>query len=211
MQLKNILSFLFFLLAIGSMLAQRGWIAGDIFLNNGDTKSGLVKISLVSKDLVALGGGGAVKFKPTKKGKKAKYRPAEIDHIILNDTNYGGYYEYVAVSDKKKELFRAVVTGKAILYHRYVSMTSSTGGTNGMMMTSTYEVDEYYVKRESETIAMPLITGRISKSFRHRAKNYFSDCPSLVAKLENQTYRKRDIEKVIMVYNRCDSPKLQID
>lgn len=209
MTFKNILATTLFLVMASTSFAQNGWISGEIFLKNGDSKSGLVKISKVSKDLIAIGGDQVVRFKPAKKGKKKKYRAPEIDHIILNEAGgaYNGFYEYVNVSDSRKELFRAVVTGKAILYQRNVTMTSSSGGANGMMMTSSYEVAEFYVLREGETLAMPLITGRISKSFRYRAVNFFADCPALVKKIENKTYRKKHVEQAVRAYNNCGEAK----
>lgn len=206
MKFKKIGITLLFLLTIPSVFSQIGWLEGEIFLTDGESKVGLVKITLVSKDLIAIGGDQAVRYKPARKGKKKKYRQAEIDHLIVTDTQggYQGYYEYVKVSEDKKQLFRVVSTGTAILYHRHVNMSSSTGGGNGVMMTSSYEVDEYYAKRETEDIASPLVTGRISKSFRKRAIAYYANCPSLIAQLENKTYRKRDVEKVATAYNQCE-------
>lgn len=204
MKLKKIGATLLFLLAVGTVFSQSGWINGEIFLNNGETKAGFVKINMVSKDLIAIGGDQTVRFKPAGKGKKKKYRQPEIDHIILKypTADNASYFEYVTVSDEKKELFRVVSTGTVILYHRHVRMSSNSGGTNGFI-SATNAVDEYYALRDGETIASPLITGRISKSFRKKAMAYFADCPSLVAKFENRTYRKRDVEKAVEVYNRC--------
>jgi len=209
MRFKKIVVTSLFLFVTCSFFAQNGWIAGEIFLKDGASYKGLLKISKVSKDLIAIGGDKVVRFKPAKKGKKKKYRQPEIDHIILNEKGgfYNGFYEYVKVSEERRELFRAVITGKAILYQRNVNMTSSSGGANGMMMTSSYEVSEYYVLREGETLAMPLITARISKSFKHRASNFFSDCPVLVSKIQDRTYRKKDIEKVVQDYNNCGEAK----
>lgn len=201
MNLKNLCTLLFLVFISCNVFAQTGWIDGEIALKDGDTQLGMLKIKLVSKDLIALGDDDTVKFKPAKKGKKKKYSQSEIDHIILEGF---GYYEYVKVGENRFDLFKVVTTGRAILYHRNVSMTSSSGNANGVVMSSRYFEDEYYVQREDETIASPLITGRISKSFRHRAANYFSDCPKLVAKLENKTYRKRDIEDVVQAYNTCE-------
>lgn len=209
MKLRSIITGVLLIFSISNSVAQDGWIEGEIFLKNGESKAGLIKLGKVSKDLIAIGGDNIVKYKPAKKGKKKKYREPEIDHIILDEAGggYNGYYEYVAVSESKRQLFRAVLTGNVILYHRFVNMTSSSAGGGGMMMSSTYNVDEYYVLREGGTIAMPLITGRISKSFRHRASNFFSDCPIVVAKLQNKSYRKRDIEKVVAAYNNCEISK----
>jgi hypothetical protein len=206
MTFKKVLATTLFLVTVSTSFAQNGWISGEIFLKNGASKTGLIKLSKVSKDLIAIGGDKVVRYKPAKKGKKKKYREPEIDHIILNDagSTYNGFYEYVHVSETRKELFRAVLTGRAILYQRNVHMTSSSGGANGILMNTTYEVAEYYVLREGETLAKPLITGRISKSFRHRASIFFEDCPSLVIQIENKTYRKKDIEEVVRAYNNCE-------
>jgi hypothetical protein len=65
------------------------------------------------------------------------------------------------------------------------------------------DYDEFYVHREGEKIAAPLITLRISRSFRKRAMEYFSDCSNVVTKLKERDYRKQDIETVVKAYNNC--------
>jgi hypothetical protein len=39
------------------------------------------------------------------------------------------------------------------------------------------------------------------KSFKKRAKAYFEDCPELVYKIENETFKRKDLVKIAAFYN----------
>jgi len=187
--------------------SQHSWTEGTLYLKNGTVKTGLLKFPQVSKDLIAFNGKQKVKFKKNKKAKKQKYDHKQVDKVVFSfpDSDEATYV-YIAVAKKKYELFEKIVEGKATLYARSVSYTRTVGHdfmTNQPVFYDFNDYDEFYVKKESENIASPLITLRISRSFKKRAMEYFANCPGLVAKLKDKTYRKEDIKEVVTIYNNC--------
>jgi hypothetical protein len=77
-------------------------------------------------------------------------------------------------------------------------MTSSYPG-----MINFHNLNEFYAQRANEEIATPLQTARPSKSFKNRAIDYFSNCPTVVSKLKNKTLNKDDTMRVVEAYNNC--------
>jgi hypothetical protein len=82
-------------------------------------------------------------------------------------------------------------------------MGGPNGGTWNHWHYSFNDFNEFYVLKEEEKIASPLITARISRSFKKRAMEYFSDCPNLVSKLDEGIYVKDDVKDVVDEYNQC--------
>lgn len=188
--------------------AQHNWTEGTIYLQNGTAKKGLIKFPRVSKDLIAFNGKQKVRFKKNRKAKKEKYDYTQVDKIVFTPSETETeIYEYIPVSKKKYQLFKRIVNGDAMLYARSVSYTTATAYHPGTLQPILYnfnDFDEFYVWKKGEKIASPLITIRISRSFKKRAMEYFADCPSLVNKLEDRTYRKENIKEVVTIYNNCN-------
>ncbi|MGH1387408.1 hypothetical protein [Kordia sp.] len=189
--------------------AQHGWTEGTLYLKNGTAKNGLIKFPRVSKDLISFSGKQKVKFKKNKKAKKEKFDHKQVDKIVFTyEDSQTAVYRYIAVSNKKHELFKVITKGTTTLYARSVSYTSSPAvfhpGTMQPIMYDFNDFDEFYVLKKGEKIALPLITIRISRSFKKRAMEYFADCPRVVAKLKDKTYRKEDVETVVKAYNNCN-------
>ena len=40
-------------------------------------------------------------------------------------------------------------------------------------------------------------------NFKSKMKDYLFDCPSLVEKIDNKTYKKDDIWRIVEDYNKC--------
>lgn len=210
--MKYYLTLLFVIVSTSLAHCQYDWSQGELVLKNGTSLKGLIKLPTVSKDLIAINGKEKVKFKATKKAKTEKYDETQVKLIIFrpSDTETA-YFEYVPISKKKYGIFKIITKGEATLYGKAVSTTSSTpmymGGPMNVHPTqvlySFNNFDEYYVKRENEEIASPLITVRISRSFKNRSIEYFADCPAIVSKLEEKEYRKEDIKDMVEDYNAC--------
>ena len=193
--------------------SQYSWTHGELILKDGTTLTGLIKLPTVSKDLIAFNGKEKVKFKTEKKAATQKYDETQVKQIVFkNPDAETAIFEYVPISKKKMGIFKIVTKGKATLYGKIVSFTnasgpahvgSTSGGAPMYYMYSFNDFNEFYVIRENEPIASPLITIRISRSFRHRAKEYFADCPKVVSKLENKEYRKEDVKDMVEAYNTC--------
>jgi hypothetical protein len=192
---------------------QYDWTKGELVLKSGDTLKGQIKLPMISKNLIAFNGKEKVKYRKNRKSKKTKYDETQVKKVIFrNSDTEVAYFEFIQTSEKKKGLFKIISSGKATLYARSVSITNSTpmymGGPNGGTWNhwnySFSDFNEFYVLKEDEKLASPLITARISRSFKKRAIEYFSDCPNLVSKLEKKIYVKDDIKDVVDEYNECE-------
>ena len=204
--MKKLLLFICFFISIHA-IGQHGWTEGTIYLKNGTVKEGLITFPRVSKDYITFNRKQRVRFKTHKKAKRERFDHTQIAKIIFDyDDKASTEYVYIPTTEKKYELFEKIVTGKATLYARSVNYTGNVGsdGATGMSGVCTWEdYNEFYILREGEEIASPLITFRISRSFRKRAMEYFSDCPAIVEKLEDKSYKKDDIKDVVESYNNC--------
>ncbi|MFI2742755.1 hypothetical protein ACG2LH_08450 [Zhouia sp. PK063] len=215
MKLK--VTLLFCLLTVTLTYAQYDWTKGELILKSGDTLKGLIKLPMVSKNMIAFNGKEKVKFKKNRRSGTEKLDENEVDLVIFKNSDTEiAYFKYIPISKRKKGLFKIITSGKVSLYARKVSVAHSTvsynTGINSGVMNSgvwtywTYafsNFNEFYVLRKNEIIASPMITVRISRSFKKRATAYFSDCPELVSKLENKTYVANDIKEVVDEYNKC--------
>ncbi len=71
----------------------------------------------------------------------------------------------------------------------------------GNAPTQGIEVNKVFAMRTGEEFATMLRSASIlGKSFEERAKDYFSDCPSLVSKLGTEGYQKKDYVEVAKYY-----------
>ena len=211
--MRTKITVLFCLLTISFSYGQYNWTKGELVLKNGDTLRGQIKLPMISKDLLAFNGKEKVKYRKDRKSKKVKYDETRVKKVIFRNSDTEiAFFEYLQTTKNKKGLFKVISSGKATLYARSVSVTSSTpmymGGPNGGTWNhwnySYSDFNEFYVLREKEKIASPLITARISSSFKKRAMEYFSDCSKLISKLEEKIYVKDDIKDVVDEYNQCN-------
>lgn len=194
--------------------AQQTWTKGQLVLKNGKTLTGLIKLPNISGSLVSLNGAQKVRFQKDKKSKKTKYGPDQVEKLIFKNSDTEiAYYEYVKTSKNRKELFKVIISGKATLYARKVNVSAppvmmNTAGPNGVTFQhwnySFSSFNEFFVIKEGEKKATPMIKSGIPSSFKKRASKYFSDCPSVVEKLKNRTYKRRDIKDVVYEYNSCE-------
>jgi hypothetical protein len=206
MKTKITLLLLINMIAMASY-GQYDWTQGQLILKNADTLVGEIRLPMISKNLVAINGEEKISFRKDRKSEKIKYGESQVDRVIFkNSDSEVAYFEYINLSDTKKGLFKIITKGKANLYARNVSMTSSSymnygSVSGGMWNYSSSAYNEFYILRENESAGSPLVTAGISRSFNKRAIEYFSDCPSLVSKLEANIYGKNDILKVVQEYN----------
>jgi len=196
---KKIVLTLLLVITTTISFSQYTWTNGEVILKNGKTISGEVKIPVVSKDLIHFNGKSKVRVKDETNGRKYVFNEDEVELIkFIYYDNEVAYFTYIPVSKKKKEIFCIITTGSVTLYGRAVGMTSSYPG-----MITFHNLNEFYAQRANEEIATPLQTARPSKSFKNRAIDYFSNCPTVVSKLKNKTLNKDDIIRVVEEYNDC--------
>ena len=206
---------LFFLIITTATHCQYKFTRAKLILKNGDTLIGYAKIPRLSKDLSAINFIKKVRYRKFRKSKKSiKYDEKDLEKIIFkNKKSEVSHYTYLKVSKKKYSLFKVVVSGKATLFQRDVRISNneidlSTLGNKNDIHSPYKEpfliFKEYYVLRQNEKIGSPLITTGISRSFRKRAIEYFFDCPKVIKKLKNRTYKKKNVRDLVTAYNKCD-------
>ena len=179
-----------------------------LYFRNGEIKKGLTKIISSRK----------VKFRYHKKSAKEiyDYKVLKKIEILEKGDVIPKTYMFKLIKPKNSHysqpaLMEPIVTGKMNLYMR-------TTVTNGLMMPIGYgkfggiggtmtmktEFDNYYVCKDDSDIVIKLATiGRalFHKNFIKSASEYFKDCPILVDKIKNKTFKKRDIKRIVRFYN----------
>ncbi|VAV86207.1 hypothetical protein MNBD_BACTEROID02-243 [hydrothermal vent metagenome] len=196
-----ILSFLTFSISYG----QYDWTPGKLVLKNGQTLKGLIKLPSGSNSFISMGK-SKLQFKKNKKSSKKKFGETQVNKVFFFGISNSeiGYYEYVAISRKRKALFKLIINGKAKLYTRTVRVTTNIGfqDKDNLYGQSRYaEVKEFYVIRERETVATRLIGSKSLNSFKQHALNYFSDCKDLSSYISDDLYEEYDIRELINDYN----------
>jgi len=150
-----------------------------------------------------------INFK-TENSKTKKYDFKDLKRVkIYNGDNFTTYIK-ARVADKNSDIvIEEVVLGKMNLYKKVTQghmvgapMGGGIGGGAPMMTTHYYSISSYYVRKKNEIEVTHLgSTSLFSKNFKKAASEYFSDCTSLVSKIQNKEFKKRDIEEIVTYYN----------
>lgn len=103
---------------------------------------------------------------------------------------------------ESKIFLKLDIDGKLKLYTYYNTKSSAMGGgygPNGMPMATTYSKISYHksiYQKEDGALMMP-----DGITFRSDMKNYLSECPLLVEKIENKNFKKDDGLNIVYFYN----------
>lgn len=200
--------------------AQYGWTKAVVHLKNGKVINGQASIPMMSAGINLKK--ESLKFRTNKKAKKIKYEPKEIDSAVftvkykekvdgkrIEKTRVETYIP-IFLNEKKTKLGFAeiLVEGKLRLVGRTVMVQNAgswqhTGAPGSAptfvpgYMGSHNQVMLFREGRKAEVFNQV----SLSKSFRKRAMEYFSDCPSLRAKLDNKEFKKEDLQAIVKYYN----------
>jgi hypothetical protein len=146
------------------------------------------------------------------KGNSFKYRavkfstPYEIDADSINfiKIRYSKgniiTYKYLEHKDSQSFLpFKTLVLGeKAELYSR--TENNMLMGTGGMPMNKSVTI--YYIRKIGEEKLQLLGAYDIFGNLKETVINYFSDCESLVEKINNRTFKiKKQLPDIVKYYN----------
>ncbi len=198
-----------FILFYSFSYSQYDWTPGKLVLKNGETLKGLLKIPMVTHGLLSIPS-TKLEYKKDEKGNKKKFDETEVDKVFFAtfDPNLG-YYEYVAISNKRMAIFKLIRNGKVKLYVRTIKI-----GRNSLIPTDNNpfgnkkieKYQEFYMIRENETVATRVINesdgiGLNLRTFKNYAKKYFSDCPDVLSYIDNELYEDYDIAQIVDDYN----------
>lgn len=198
MKLKRTIK-IFALLLFMISSAQAQWNKGTLYFRNGDVKKGLVKFNGTEK----------IKYKSNKEAKKVKYHFADLEKLDLSGKGIHGIYVYLLLEENLYQVVKQMETGKVNLYSliRTYYAPSAMPGTGGTMtMGNNVNINHLFVKAEGDEYPTHLGSNDLfSKNFKKAASEFFKDCPILAQKIQNKTYKKRDIQKIVAFYNqKCE-------
>lgn len=144
------------------------------------------------------------------------------DYVITvqKDTLYGDVE--ILLPDQFNEELSITVNGDKKRFKSFQILEASTDSTiyhpakiqnkyrilelieGGYLSLYLYRADEsydfntkYLLKSTTEGLIVPNIF------FRKQVTDFLNDCPEVVAKLEDKTYKKNDIEQIVKDYNAC--------
>jgi hypothetical protein len=148
---------------------------------------------------------GQVKFRLNEDSEKVFYEPKFIDRVEMNEGRLVTY-KYKKIDDFGSEWLEVLVDGKACLYTNSITYNNPSmgmGGMNGGMgFSGGGTVTYYYANHTGENTVYRIATyGGISRRFKKTGANFFKDCPTIVEKIENGTYKKDDLEQIVKFYN----------
>uniref|UniRef100_UPI00404A03F8 hypothetical protein n=1 Tax=Gelidibacter sp. TaxID=2018083 RepID=UPI00404A03F8 len=182
------------------------WYEGELVLTNNDTLNGLVKFENASEDIVGFGS-NKIKFKENEKAKTEAFKKDEVRHFIVTN-NYDNVvkYAFINTSKNRKQLLEVLAEGKVSLYLKSQDYNMPLGrfDNSATQMTMPINHDLYYVKRENQKEATNDFFSSVFKSFKKTAANYFSDCPQVVSKINDETYVWKDLKTIVEEYNSCN-------
>ncbi|WP_442845062.1 hypothetical protein [Leeuwenhoekiella sp. H156] len=200
------MKFVFTLLSVAVLIGCAAPLAPvTLYMENGEVAKGFATQNPYKK----------VKFKTERQGKGVTYTFDEIAQAEYNTNEGIKRYIKLPLADKEDELVvQEIVTGRVSLYttnrqgyNPGAPMGFGAAGGMGMGFGGyAYNIDNFYLKRETETGMTHLGSNQLfTKNFIKAASDYFKDCPQLVEKIEAKDYRKQDLRAIVTYYNEnCD-------
>ena len=186
------------------------WYEGKLILKNNDTLVGVVKFESAVKNLIGLGNfkPNKILFKKSKKSKKKiKYKKNEVMNFIIkrNDDKIVKY-EYIDISKNERKLLLVLAEGNVNLYEKDFTYMENINKTPGNFGTSQIQKNGrfLYLKKKNEKYAYNIQYTKIFKSFKNKGSKYFSNCKSVINKINDGTYKWNDLEKIVLEYNECE-------
>jgi hypothetical protein len=163
------------------------WNTGEIYLKDGTTLKGLVRFPYIQKDM-PFSGKEKLRYKTERNKPSKKIAAKDIDKVLLSEAIF------ISISRNKKNskfgFAELVIDGAVKLVKRAVF--NSSGQRMETLTESLFVIDN--------DMAIAFNYAEL-KSFKKRAKAYFEDCPELVYKIENETFKRNDLVKIAAFYN----------
>jgi len=157
---------------------------------------------------------GRVKFRLNEDADSEFINSEQISTVeVENDENLQTFV-YKKVKDDYPIWMKIIITGKVNLYTNDVSgfnfstINAQPGFGGGIAMGGGGAITYFYVDHEGESEVFKIAsTGTIGGNFRNSASYFFKDCPVLIEKIQNKTYKKSNLEEIVAFYNsNCTTP-----
>lgn len=170
-----------------------------ITLNNGEIKSGIYNIKNMILNFPS-------KTKIISIKGREKYKLDEIKNIMMYTETDSIYFEVILTKkyfDSKKLIKKlgqvGLIGNKINLY--YVSEVLYQGGAVEIY-TTVDSYNEKYLKKGNDSVAynMGYIYGAGQRGIKKRVRDYFTDCPILIEKINNNEIPKNETMKIALFY-----------
>jgi hypothetical protein len=179
------------------------WEPAEIYLKDGSIKKGQARLTMLDK-ATPFGQNEKLRFTEGKKKPIEEIKAKNVDSIIFqlsygpkgngskSNKNRSAKFIVINKNDKKTKLGFAelIIDGKVKL----LSRTVSSGNSMNISI-----LNESLLMRDDD-VPVEFNYAEI-KSFKKRAMDYFYDCPGLINKLEDKTYKSDDLEAIVKYYN----------
>ena len=198
--LQRICISLLFLLIGSSLFAQTERV--ELYRSDGTILKGLAKRS-----------NDKLKYRKAKGESAIRYDLTEFEKIIVfsEGEDEDQVYKKIHIKDEKKpEMLLVVAEGPVSIYQKektyYTSGYGAGLGVNGVsghtFTGNNLSINTLYLKKENEPEAIYLGSDKLfSKNFKKAAADFFSDCPTLVKRIMNKEYTKKELDKIVEFYN----------
>jgi hypothetical protein len=167
-----------------------------LFFRNGDS---LKVISYVSSGMTT------IKYRISEDSKKIKVDYKKVKKVVRYFKSDSTTYTYkIKKGYTTPILLEQVASGKMYLYRFNFTRNSNFG--NGMSMSSNHS--EYYICKEDKDVVITFNASGIfiENSFRKKSKIIFKDCPALLKKILDKTWKMKNIPEIVEYYNnQCTS------
>lgn len=199
-----------------SVNAQYEWTPAKVVLKTGASFRGFVKFPMHSGGIVSIGT-TKFKYRKNKKSPTVKYGSETLDKVIFGDEQFATtVYQYVPISKNRYVLMELLVSGKANLYTRMVSLNNESLPNGNPFQSISFETNfstlhgpinyiehnyQFFVIRDGEDQATCIIDPNTLKDFTYRTYRYFSDCKDIVSFLESEIYESKDVIELVEDYN----------
>lgn len=183
-------------ITIGS--AQKN-IKAKLVHHDGSVEKGYA--TLISKN--------RIRFKTSKKAKSKIVPFSDFEEIVMYYKNDTAIFTEIAIEGKKKKkIVEISARGEKVSLYKIVKIGTSgmpmSGGTHGapVLLVNNQTIKNFYVKKAGETRATHLGSNQLfTKNFKKATTEFFKDCPSLVKKIEDKYFKKKDLVAMIKYYN----------
>lgn len=158
---------------------QYDYVSGYIINNQNDTLRGMIR----DRNEFPVKRYSKIRF-IDQKGKKRKLGPRYIRGYVRGSAHYETHWY-----DGKERFLKVLIKGW-VSYYQYEYAISSEDG-------SSIETDKL-LQRFGENIFLKVEFF----GFRRKMRTYLSDCPEIIEKLNAREYRYKDLNQLVLDYNK---------
>jgi hypothetical protein len=206
--MKHLTLFLFLCFLSFLHTQAANYVPAKIYLRNGTVKSGLANLLNSNRDKT-------VKFKTGESSSDETILATDISSLIYSVGEEEYAFEYLKnykFNNKTlaKETWHLVMLKGFVTL--YISGFSDMKVKKADLIFTFVETKYYTVRRKDEQVVTILVLqwlqgGVDNNYFLKRAKDYFSDYPDLVEKLDKKEFSWEDVGKIVTLYNEWKDKK----